>query len=83
MLQEIFGEIRLVEAGEDLYAEFESPLQRLVLAAGGTLRRRSSCGDSQPYLEVHPNQVAILQRRTSKAQGLEPTPPKGSNRREK
>ena len=29
MLEEIFGEIRLVQAGEELYAEFESPLQRL------------------------------------------------------
>jgi site-specific DNA recombinase len=37
MLQDVFGEIRLVEAGEELYAEFESPLQRLLLAAGGTL----------------------------------------------
>ena len=25
MLQDVFGEIRLVEAGEELYAEFESP----------------------------------------------------------
>jgi hypothetical protein len=40
MLQDIFGEIRLVEAGEGLYAEFESPLQRLLLAAGGTLLGR-------------------------------------------
>ena len=29
MLQDIFGEIRLVEAGEELYAEFESPLRKL------------------------------------------------------
>jgi hypothetical protein len=40
MLQDIFGEIRLVEAGEELYAEFESPLQRLLVAAGGTLLGR-------------------------------------------
>ena len=26
MLQQIFGEIRLVESGTDIYAEFESPL---------------------------------------------------------
>jgi hypothetical protein len=37
MLQEIFGEIRLVETGEELYAEFEAPLERLMLAAGGAL----------------------------------------------
>ena len=40
MLQDLFGEIRLVEAGEELYAEFESPLQRLLIAAGGTLLGR-------------------------------------------
>jgi site-specific DNA recombinase len=40
MLQDIFGEIRLVDAGEELYAEFESPLRRLLLAAGGTLLGR-------------------------------------------
>ena len=37
MPQEIFGAIRLVEAGEELYAEFEAPLERLVVAAGGAL----------------------------------------------
>jgi hypothetical protein len=35
ILQQIFGDIRLVESGEDLHAEFEAPLERLVLAAGG------------------------------------------------
>ena len=40
MLQEIFGKIRLVETGEDLYAEFEAPLERLLLAAGGALLGR-------------------------------------------
>lgn len=39
MLQDIFGEIRLVEAGEELYAEFESPLQRLLAAVGALLGR--------------------------------------------
>jgi len=27
----------LVETGEELYAEFEAPLERLMLAAGGAL----------------------------------------------
>jgi hypothetical protein len=40
MLQDVFGEIRLVEAGEEIYAEFEPPLQRLLIAAGGTLLGR-------------------------------------------
>jgi site-specific DNA recombinase len=40
MLQEIFGRIRLVERGEGLYAEFEAPLERLLLAAGGALPGR-------------------------------------------
>ena len=31
MLREIFGEIRLVESGPELFAEFESPLQRLAI----------------------------------------------------
>ena len=35
ILREIFGEIRLVETGPNLFAEFESPLERLVVAAGG------------------------------------------------
>jgi hypothetical protein len=35
MLQQILGDIRLVETGEELYAEFETPLERVVLAAGG------------------------------------------------
>ena len=43
MLQDIFGEIRLVEAGEELYAEFESPLQRLLLA-DGEKASSSGCG---------------------------------------
>ena len=37
MLQEIFGEIRLVEAGAELYAEYETPLERVVLSVGGAL----------------------------------------------
>jgi hypothetical protein len=32
VLRDIFGEIRLVEGGEELYAKFESPLQRLTLS---------------------------------------------------
>jgi len=40
MLQEIFGRIRLVERGEGLYAEFEAPLERLLLVAGGALPGR-------------------------------------------
>ena len=37
MLHQIFGDIRLVETRKELYAEFEAPLERLVLAAGGAL----------------------------------------------
>ena len=40
MLQEIFGRIRLVEKDDGLYAEFEAPLERLLLAAGGALPGR-------------------------------------------
>jgi DNA invertase Pin-like site-specific DNA recombinase len=40
MLQEIFGRIRLVERDEGIYAEFEAPLERLLLAAGGALPGR-------------------------------------------
>jgi DNA invertase Pin-like site-specific DNA recombinase len=40
MLQEIFGGIRLVQRGEEVYAEFEAPLERLLLAAGGALPGR-------------------------------------------
>ncbi len=40
MLQEIFGRIRLVERDDGLYAEFEAPLERLLLAAGGALPGR-------------------------------------------
>ena len=40
MLQEIFGRIRLVERNGGLYAEFEAPLERLLLAAGGALLGR-------------------------------------------
>ncbi len=40
MLQQVFGAIRLVETGDELYAEFEAPLERLMLAAGGALPGR-------------------------------------------
>ena len=48
MLQEIFGEIRLVETGEELYAEFEAPLERLMLAAGGALLGRVAGAGFEP-----------------------------------
>ncbi len=40
MLQEIFGEIRLVEDGAELYAEYETPLERVLLSVGGALPGR-------------------------------------------
>ena len=40
MLQDVFGETRLVEAGGELYAAFESPLQPLLVSDGGMLLGR-------------------------------------------
>ena len=32
-----FSDIRLVEAGQELYAEFEAPIERALLCVGGVL----------------------------------------------
>ena len=54
MLQEIFGAIRLVNTGEELYAEFEAPLERLLLSAGGALLGRvaGTCNLTQKRIRI-------------------------------
>ena len=52
MLQEIFGEIRLVEAGAELYAEYETPLERVVLSVGGALPGGVAGGRFGAHLRV-------------------------------
>ena len=48
MLQEIFGDIRLVEDGNELYAEFETPLERVVFSVGGALPGRVAGAGFEP-----------------------------------
>ena len=56
MLREIFGEIRLVESGPDLFAEFQSPLQRLAIAAEDS-KIGMVAGGAQPDPEAPTNQI--------------------------
>ena len=50
MLQEIFGKIRLVEDGAELYAECETPLERVLLSVGGALPGRVAGGCNRTRL---------------------------------
>jgi site-specific DNA recombinase len=52
MLQQIFGEIRLVEDGAELYAEYETPLERAVLSVGRALPGRVAGAGFETQLRV-------------------------------
>ncbi|MDB5810498.1 MAG: Recombinase [Betaproteobacteria bacterium] len=45
VLHQILGDVRVVEEGDQVFAEFEAPAQRLLVAAAGGTYLNSGCGD--------------------------------------
>jgi site-specific DNA recombinase len=60
ILHDLLGEIRLQPYGDQIYAEFETRPERIFMSGRGTSDLR--CGDPQPDLEAHANQVVAKPR---------------------
>lgn len=58
VLHQILGDVRILEEGESIYAEFEAPAQRLLVAAAGGSVDNRGCGDMQPGL-THTRRIRI------------------------
>lgn len=50
ILHQIVGDVRVIQEGDAVYAEFEAPTQRLLVAAAGGSILNSGCGDMLPEL---------------------------------
>lgn len=48
VLHQILGDVRVIAEGDQVFAEFEAPAQRLLVAAAGGSCLKSGCGDMQP-----------------------------------